>query len=290
MSVIDSPSPSATAPETGITALNSANSGFTVHRTGQLEYGFAREGEQYAQDLVGYLNRAQPGAVSTYVFREVLGIRDRLHWFVHMRSPHDYQRLLSMVDHDREYQDISTLDRLPDRGGGNWERMFTAGSFSENVLCPQHGFAHPPGAVDPAVLFAEPACWQTEQPVEIQLNTANAGAVVLRTGQARYEVREQCRYFWVQWSDYVNQALPGAVTALLFEEIFGRQDTLHLMIHLRELADYHKVSELERTDAGMRALLERQRVPDALGGGAWGQLFVPASLHDTVLAPMDAAV
>jgi hypothetical protein len=80
------------------------------------------------------------------------------------------------------------------------------------------------------------------------------------------------------------------VTALLFEEIFGRQDTLHLMIHLRELGDYRRVSELERTDAGMRSLLAQQRVPDALGGGAWGQLFVPGSLHDTVLAPMDAGV
>jgi len=37
--------------------------------------------------------------------------------------------------------------------------------------------------------------------------------------------------------------------------------------------------------AEYRALMDRQRVPDALGGGTWGRLFEPASLHDTVLVP-----
>ena len=265
--------------------LHSANCGFTVHRTGQLEYAFAAEGGQFAVDLVGYLNTSQHGVITTYLFREVLGRRDRLHWLVHMRSPHDYQRLLQLVDHDRDYQDIATLDRLPTKGGGNWERMFVAGTFRERVLLPQHGFGHPPeGAVDPALLFADPARYQTAQPVEVQLSTANAGAVVLRTGRARYELREQARYFGVDWADFVNRALPGEVTAFLYEEIFGRQDTLHWLVHLRTLDSWTRLEELART-AEYRALMDRQRVPDALGGGTWGRLFEPASLHDTMLVP-----
>lgn len=270
-------------------ALHSANCGFTVHRTGQLEYGFAAEGRQFAVDLVGYLNQAQRGTISTYLYEEVFGAQDRLHWFVHMRSPHDYQRLLHMVDHDREYQDISTLDRLPGKGGGNWERMFTPGTFAERVLCPQHGFGHPPaGAVDPARVFADPACYQTAQPPELQLTTASAGAVIVRTGKARYELREQCRYFAVQWADHVNTALPGIVTAFLYEEIFGRQDTLHWLIHLRHLDDYGRLVDLGR-DPRYQELMTVERVPAGLGGGGWGSLFVPGTLHDTVLVPYPAA-
>lgn len=266
--------------------LNSANCGFTVHRVGQMEYGFAAEGRQFSIDLVDYLNKAQGRDVSTYLYAEVFGARDRLHWFVHMRSPHEYQRLLHMVDHDREYQDISTLDRLPTKGGGNWERMFVPGTFQERILCPQHGFGHPPeGEVDPARMFADPARYQTAQPADVQLSTADAGAVIIRTGKARYELRDQCRYFAVQWADYVNTALPGYVTAFLYEEIFGRQDTLHLLIHLRSLDDYGKLRELNRTDPGYRELMALERIPADRGGGNWGGLFVPGSLHDTVLVP-----
>lgn len=266
--------------------LHSANSGFTVHRTGQLEYGLAAEGGAFSVDLVRYLNRSQAGVISTYLFSEVLGAHDRLHWFVHMRSPHDYQRLLQLVDRDRDYQDISTQDRLPTRGGGNWERMFTPGTFRERILCPQHGFGHPPeGAVDPARTFADPAEYQTTQPAELQLTTATAGAVILRTGKARYELRDQCRHFGVEWAELVNQALPGYVTAFLYEEIFGRQDTLHWLIHLRSLGDWAKLDELSHTDPAYRQLLDKQRVADHRGGGNWGQLFVPGSLRDIVLVP-----
>lgn len=247
--------------------LHSGNAGFVVHRTGQLEYGFAREGREFAAELVGYLNRAQAGTISTFLFAEAFGARDRLHWLVHMRSPHDYQRLLDMVDQDRAYQDISELDRLPHKGGGNWERMFLPGTFSERVLCPQHGFAHPPeGAVDPAQLFAEPACWQTSQPPELQLTTATAGAVVLRTGDARYDVRAEARTFAVDWLEEVNAALAGDVTVLLFEEIFGRQDRLHWLVHLRSVEAQRRLAE----------------VPP---GDAVGRLFVPGSMCDTLLLP-----
>ena len=231
--------------------LNSANSGFIVYRTGQLEYDFVAEGTQFSADLVNYMNKAQGDTISTCLYTEAFGVRHRLHWLVHLKSPHDYQRLLKMVDTDKAYQDISTQDRLPARGGGNWERMFVPGTFAERVLCPQHGFGKPPeGAIDQAAMFAVPAQYQTTQAVESQLNSTTAGAIILRTGKARYEFREECRQFAVAWAEYVNRALPGIVTAFLFEEIFGRQDTLHLMIHLRSLGDYATLAGL--ADAGSR--------------------------------------
>ena len=36
----------------------------------------------------------------------------------------DYGRLLEMADHDAAFKNIYEGDRLPERGGGNWERMF----------------------------------------------------------------------------------------------------------------------------------------------------------------------
>jgi hypothetical protein len=257
-----------------------------VHRTGQLEYGFAAEGGAFSVDLVRYLNRSQAGAISTYLYAELFGVRDRLHWFVHMESPHDYQHLLHLVDHDRDYQDISTLDRLPAKGGGNWERMFTPGSFQEHILCPQHGFGHPPdGAVDASRMFTAPAQYQTTQPVDVQLTTASAGAIIVRTGKARYELRDECRIFGVAWAEFVNQALAGDITAFLYEEIFGSQDTLHWLIHLRSLDSYAKLDELSREDPRYLELLDKQWAPDHRYGGNWGQLFVPGSLHDTLLVP-----
>ncbi|MFD5026620.1 DUF6039 family protein [Streptomyces sp. NPDC058373] len=81
------------------------------------------------------------------------------------------------------------------------------------------------------------------------------------------------------------QTLPGHVTSFLYEETFGKQDRIHWLIHLRTLNDYAKVTELSRTDAGYQDLFAKQRVPDYKGGGAWGALFVPGSINDTVLVP-----
>lgn len=271
--------------------LQSANAGFIVYRTGQLEYDFVAEGTQFSAELVGYMNRAQGDTIATYLFTEAFGVRHRLHWLVHLRTPHDYQRLLKMVDADSSYRDISTKDRLPSRGGGNWERMFIPGTFSECVLCPQHGVSTPPeGAFDPRTLFAVPAQYQTTQEAESQLNTATAGAVIVRTGKARYEFREECRQFAVAWAEYVNLALPGIVTAFLYEEIFGRQDTLHLLIHLRSLNDYARLAELAREDDAYREFLRRSWAAGKNGETTWGSLYVPGSLRDTVLLPHQQAI
>ncbi|MFC8867923.1 DUF6039 family protein [Streptomyces sp. NPDC057148] len=266
--------------------MHSGNSGLIVHRSGQLLYDFAAEGRNFSVDLLSYLNDSQAGVISTYLYEEVFGVQDRLHWFINMKSPHNYQRLLEMVDHDAEFQDISLSDRLPEKGHGNWERMFAPGSLQERIICPQHGMSHPPeGEVDPAELFVEPARYQTSQPPKEQLNSATAGAVVMRTADVHYDLRKEARAFAFDWQEYLNRALSGHVTSFLYEETFGKQDRIHWLIHLRTLDDYGRVVELGRRDAGYQDLFARQRVPDHKGGGAWGGLFVPGSIHDTVLVP-----
>jgi hypothetical protein len=265
--------------------LHSGNAGIIIHRVGMLEYDMAREGRDFSVDLLGYMNRAQAGVATTFCYEEIFGIRDRLHWLVHLKRPDEYRRLLKMVDHDADFQDISLNDRLPKKGGGNWEKMFVPRSFQETILCAQHGFTHEPDDYDPSDTFVPPAMYQGPQPRDQQLNSANAGAVILRSADVRYEFREEGRQFAYDWQTHLNATLPGQVTSYLYEQTWGRQDRIHWLIHLRELEDYRAVSEVDRGEGMQKEVYDRERAPQSKGGGAWDRLFIPTSINDVLMVP-----
>ncbi|MET9457734.1 DUF6039 family protein [Streptomyces canus] len=268
--------------------LHSGNAGMIIYRTGQLNYGYATEGRGFSVDLLRYLNSNQADVATTFCYEEVFGVRDRLHWLIHMRSPNEYQKLLHMVDHDEEFQGISVVDRLPEKGHGNWERIFADGSMRERILVPQHGLshahdeAHEPGEADN---FVPSARHQTAQPFDIQLNSANAGAIILRTAHVKYEFREEGRLFAFDWQEHVNRELAGMATVLLYEETFGHQDRIYSLIHLRDLSDYQRLAELDRSAETQRLVYDKQRVHASKGGGTWDRVFVQDSIHDTLLLP-----
>jgi hypothetical protein len=266
--------------------LHSANSGLIIHRVGQFKYEYAKEGHGFSVDLLKYINEKQVGVATTFCYEETFGTRDRVHWLIHMRSLDDYKKLLHMVDHDEEFQDISLVDRLPEKGHGNWERIFVESSMQERILVPQHGLnqtdhdeEHDDG------MFAPPARNQTLQPLDVQLNSANAGAVIMRAGNVKYEFREEGRLFWWDWQEYVNRELPGVATCLMYEETFGRQDRVHALIHLRDIADYRTLLELDRSPQMQKDIYGKQRIHETKGGGAWEQLFVTGTIGDTLLLP-----
>jgi len=266
--------------------ITSLSAGIVIHRVGQVNYGFADEARGFARDLQRYMNTRLSSDATTLVYEEVLGSYGRMHWLVHMKTPSDYSRLLQMVDHDKVFQEIYQGDRLPERGGGNWERIFVQGSFREHMMVPQHGFAKEgledlePGR------FVPPARHQLPRLEHPPLDSSMAGAIVLRTLQARYESRDLARYYLYEWQTYVNKATDGAVTVTLFEEIWGSQDRLHLMLHLRALDDYHRLCVMEAQDTGLRELMRKPRVRIGSEAAGWGRLFADASMHDTVLIPM----
>lgn len=268
--------------------LHSGNSGMVIYRVGQLNYEFAREGRGFSVDLLGYLNDKQQGVATTFCYEEVFGVKDRLHWLIHMRSPNEYQKLLEMVDHDEEFQDISVVDRLPEKGHGNWEKIFAESSMHERILCPQHGLQHhhdEPQDPQEAANFVTSARHQTEQPFGTQLNSANAGAVVVRTATVKYEFRKEGRLYAFDWQEHVNRELAGDVTVLLFEETFGRQDRIYSLIHLRDLDAYGALADLDRSPSTDERIHRKQRVHESKGGGTWERLFVPSTIHDTLLLP-----
>lgn len=269
--------------------LHSGNAGMIIYRVGQLEYEYAREGRAYSVDLLKYVNDNQVGVATTFAYEEVFGVRDRMHWLIHMRSPNEYGKLLEMVDHDEKFQDISVVDRLPEKGHGNWEKMFTPRSFAERILVPQHGLhlRHDEAEGDSAEAenFAPSARHQSAQPFDLQLNSANAGAMVLREADVKYEYRKEGRLFGFDWQEYVNRELAGRVTVLLYEETFGRQDHIYWLIHLRGLDDWQALADLERTDGIQKEIYAKPRLHESKGGGTWEQLFVSTSIRDTLMLP-----
>ncbi|WP_434739714.1 DUF6039 family protein [Micromonospora sp. SH-82] len=264
--------------------LHSTNSGFILHRVGQLAYEFSAEGRRFSVDLLRYINESQEGVATSFAFEETFGRRDRMHWFIHLKSPNDYGILLNMVDHDLEFRRISDEDRLPTKGGGNWDRMFVHRSLHEDVLIPQHGMDHDDDHTEGAT-FVPPAASQLSQAPVDQLNTATAGAVLMRTSDVKYEYREEGRMFLAHWQHVVNERLAGRVTATLYEQTWGQQDHLFQLVHLRSPEDYQELAALERSPDMLREVFGRQRLHESKGGGGWDRLFIPGSIRDTLLLP-----
>lgn len=264
--------------------LNSANAGLIIHRVGQFKYEFAEEGRGFSVDLLNYINENQLGVATTFCYEEAFGVRDRVHWFIHMRSMDAYKKLIHMVENDEKFQGISLVDRLPEKGHGNWERIFIEASMRERILVPQHGVnqLHEDDDTD---MFAPPARNQTLQPGDQQLHSGNAGAIIMRSGNVKYEFRDEGRLFWWDWGEKVNMALPGVATCFLYEETFGQQDHVHCLVHLRDLADYKTLAALDRSPEFRERVYGRQRVHDSKGGGTWEQLFVPGTITETLLIP-----
>jgi hypothetical protein len=265
--------------------ITSLTAGLIIHRVGQVNYGFLPEAREFARELQTYMNDRLSSDATTFVYEEVAGQCGRLHWFVQMKSPASYRKLLRLVDHDELFRNIYEGDRLPERGGGNWEKMFQQASFFEHVMIPQHGIA---GEAD-LETFVPAARHQLADAPFGALDSGSAGLLVIRTVQAEYAARDLARFYLYEWQTRVNAVTQGAVTATLFEEIWGRQDRLHVLLHMRSPEDHLLLSQLERQDEELRAIMSKPRLTLKGERVGWGGLFEPATMTDTWLLPLHAA-
>lgn len=272
--------------------LHSGNSGFIVHRVGQSKYGFHSEAREFAWALMDYTNRTVGEYVTTRTYEEIFGRQGNLHWLVHMKSPNDYGRLLKMVDHDNSFRKVAEEDRLPSRGGGSWEKLFVESSFKETIIVPQHGLDQlmdseglNPDYEESDGFFVSPAQHQTSVAADQLLHSGNAGAIIHRKGQLKYEFRNEGRAFAFEWQDYFNRSMPGKVTSFLYEEGWGSQDRIHLLIHLKDLDQYKEIMRRESQDPAFRAIFTKECIPAYKGGGTWSKMFVEGTLQDTLLVP-----
>lgn len=266
--------------------LHSLNSGIMIHRVAQVNYDYLADARNFALELQRYMNGKLSPDATVLVYEEVLGGHGRMHWLLHMKTPADYGRLLHLVDHDKAFQEIYQGDRLPKRGGGNWERIFVQGSFQEHVMVPQHGFAREAMDELEPDRFLPPARHQISDANAPFLDSAHCGALVLRSIQARYESRDLARFYLSEWQSHVNNALGGSVSVAQFEEMWGTQDRLYLIIHLRDLNAFAQLRQLEIEDKRLHALMQKPRVNINGEDMAWGGLFDTASMVDKVLLPV----
>jgi len=270
-----------------IRPLNSATAGFLIHRSALLQYQYYEEGLQFSRELVAMLNAAQGEHCQTALFEERFGVMGRVHWFVALRNPNDYKRLLDMIDHDEKWRQWAAMDRLPTRGGGAWDRIFLEGGISERVLCPQHGVGtEHEDAEDEAVYFQPPAINQSGLPLDRLVHSGNAALIVHRSANVYYQVREEARFYLFQWAQRITQGLPGRVSIYTYEEIWNKQDRVHVLLHFAAPEDVTAFQEFERTDEELRRIQQVAYATGTDGDGLWPYLLVPGSVSDVVLTPV----
>lgn len=277
--------------------LHSANSGMIVERVGQLRNEFRSEGRTFAREIAEYINTKQVGVASAFVYEETFGVKDRIHWFIHMSSMDQYETLVHMGDTDESYRNTFARNWIPEeKGGGTWARLFLDGSLRETVLLPQfwgmYGTRTEDGAEKHSEVFQKQgpstlpgAQTQTGVPADQIVHSANAGIVIHRTAEIVYEFRSEARQFAREAADAINRNLPGEATAFLYEEAFGTQDRIHWLIHLKSLSTYQRLLELHVRDASVRDIFFRERIEPERGGGSWARMFVQGSMTDTALTP-----
>lgn len=275
--------------------LHSGNAGMLVERVGQVRNEHRSEARQFARELAEYISMKQVGVATVFVFEETFGVKDRLHWFIHLKSIDHYETLVQMGDSDEQYRATFAKNWIPqESGGGTWARMFLDGSLRETVLLPQTWGMYGTKAGDSVDSLVVPdgrplvlpgAAAQTSQPPHKMLNSANAGIVIHRTAQVIYDFRSEARQFAREAAEAINDNLAGEATVLLYEDAFGPMDRIHWLIHMRSLGTYQRLLELHLRDESVRDIFFRDRIPDEKGGGTWARMFVQGSFIDTALTP-----
>lgn len=281
--------------------LHSGNTGVIVARTAQIRQGSATLARRVSREMIERINTDFEDVATVLGYEETFGVKDRLHWLLHLRSLADYERLAAG----------GGPGAVPDlRGGvfgraadGEWDDAFEAGSIRETVLLPHRwgmfGTATAAMAADPGMspladgedglprFEVRPAVEQTDLPAERTLNSATAGVVMRRTVDFDYRFRAEARVFARTVAENMNLNMDGLATVYLFEEVFGRMDRAHFLIHMRSLDVMYLLMGLDaRTDPDApRASFVQDWIDMEQGGGSWDRIIVQGSTRDSLLTP-----
>lgn len=265
--------------------LHSANCGAIVERAGQLKDEFRIEGRKFARDLAEYVSKDNIGTSTVFVYEEVFGTKDRLHWFIHLRSIDDYERLLYRGVTDEDWRDeIIFKERIAaEKGGGAWNRMFVDGSRRDTVMLP---LSWEPAPADPADAAPVPAAAQVPQQPGRLLHSANCALLLHRTALPRYACKDEARAFCRALTEAWNREFEGAVTALCYVEGYAISERIHMLIHLPSLSAYQLLFGPRAVrNTAVEEVLARDWSGPAPGRRSWAELFVEGSIEDTALTP-----
>lgn len=128
-----------------------------------------------------------------------------------------------------------------------------------------------------------PAQHQTSQKAASLLHSGNAGFIIARSAQLRYEYRQEGREFFLQVAKFMNNANMNDASFFVYEEAFGNQDRLHWLIHLKNPADYAISLDMVDHDKEMIDILESEEVVDDKAN--WGRTVVESTVQEKILVP-----
>jgi hypothetical protein len=198
--------------------LHSANAGVVVDKVGQLRSEFRNEGRVFAREVAKHVNARQGGNATAFVYEETFGYEDRVHFLIHLRGLDTYYDMVEMGDQDAAYRASIAKERVGgDTGGGAWDRLFVDGTVRSSVLLPR----------GPAT--------------GAELNSATAGIVLHRSARAGYGRGAEAVEAAHRLAGRINAEFAGAASAVLYDEAFGDADTLHWLVHLRDITVYRSL-------------------------------------------------
>jgi Family of unknown function (DUF6039) len=277
--------------------LHSANAGLIVERVAQIKGGMGAKAREASRRMVEHINAKHAGMASVFVYEETFGVKDRLHWLLHMRSLEDYTTLLR-VDGGGDFRNGVFANPYLE----NWDEYFVDGSVRETVMHPHrwgmHGTLTEAMAGDPQVspnvmsadgprFVVTPAQAQTTQRPEDVVHSANAGVIMRRSCDFNYSFRDEARVFARTIAENVNLSMHGLASVFLYEEDFGRMDRVHWLIHMKSMSMYYLLMGLDaRTDPDApRASYIQDWISMDKGGGSWDRILVQGSVRDLALTP-----
>ena len=227
--------------------MHSANAGVVVQKVGQLKSEFRSEGRMFAREVAKHVNGRQAGNATAFVYEESFGYEDRIHFLIHLRSLDSYYGMVEMGDQDRAFRESIAKERVQeDAGGGAWDRLFVDGSVRSNVLLPWAGQA---GG---------------------ELNSANAGIVLLRSARIGHGFRTEGRELAQEIADTVNKDFAGEAGATLCDEAFGDTDRVHWLLHLKDLTVYGRLREALAAEGRPGTFVDGSLLETALTPHHWG--------------------
>ncbi|WP_077801509.1 DUF6039 family protein [Streptomyces sp. JHA26] len=277
--------------------LHSGNAGLIVARSAQIAPGYGVRAREATRKIVESCNERCAGEATVLAYEEAFGVRDRLHWLVHLPSLERYEALAAGAD-------ASGLFGGQDGATGVWDEMFEPGSVRDTLLIPHRwgifGTATEAMVQDESVspvvtdpvrglprFDVRPAWEQTAVAPDRTLNTATAGVVMRRTVDFDYRFRAEARVFARTVAENMNLNMEGLATVYLYEEMFGRMDRAHFLIHMASLDVMYLLMGLDaRTDPDApRASFVQDWVSMDKGGGAWDRIIVQGSTRDALIVP-----
>lgn len=279
--------------------LHSGNCGVLVQRTAQIAAGKGDAARRLAREAAEFVNTKQDGMATVLVYEDTFGVKDRVHWLIHLRSLADYEALAHLGGAP-DLRDGVLGGYVAHRRREEWETAFIPGSVAEDVMLPHRwgmfGTATEAMAEDPSMspLKADsaepcfevlPASHQTGQDPDQLLTTATAGIVMHRVVDFSYQFRAEARLFARTVAETTNLTATGHATALVFEELFGPMERVHFFIHMKELSSmYLLMGSAARTDPDApRATYMRDWVSPERGAGGWDRLIREGGGRDYAL-------